>query len=82
MGSNVKRRNVSAERRGDMENLMAKFKLVYTEFEKLTPIEMQVALCMLIDKTAHENGVASLELMDTLRPLIDWVNSNMGSAGL
>ena len=55
---------------------------VFKQFEKLNPMEMQVVLCMLIDKTAKENGVASVELMGALRPLIEVVNEQMGTEGL
>lgn len=65
-----------------MENLMEKFAEVYEPFGKLNPLEMQVVLCMLIDKTAKENGVASVELMGALRPLIEVVNEQMGTEGL
>ena len=65
-----------------MENLMEKFVEVFKQFEKLNPMEMQVVLCMLIDKTAKENGVASVELMGALRPLIEVVNEQMGTEGL
>ena len=63
-------------------NLVARFQEVFKEFNKLNPMEMQVAVCMLIDKTAKENRTSSVELMDTLRPLIEAVNNQMGFDGV
>ena len=63
-------------------NLVARFQEVFKEFNKLNPMEMQVAVCMLIDKTAKENRTSSVELMDTLRPLIEAVINQMGFDGV
>lgn len=55
---------------------------IIEQFRELNPLEMQIAVCMMIDTTAKKQGTTSLDLMDDIRPVIEEVNSKMGFEGI